>query len=206
MGQEYYKPKVCEICGHTYQREQCPHCIYKEKWEQKPLDKKASIFPPRVRQYLEKDLEFQEPLEPCRSLYIHGDIGSGKTLFACCMVYQEMKNAFISRDRKASAYFLPVTDLLAEIKEGYNKNISDQDIIDKYKKVDWLIIDDIGTENLTDWSYSILYSIINYRYENLKKTVYTSNLSFDQLSNKVQDQRVVRRIEEMVDGVIKFTK
>jgi DNA replication protein DnaC len=41
---------------------------------------------------------------------------------------------------------------------------------------------------------SILYLLINYRYEFLKQTIYTCNLNKNELALKLTDDRIISRI------------
>jgi DNA replication protein DnaC len=63
--------------------------------------------------------------------------------------------------------------------------------------VDLLILDDLGVDKPSDWVLNVLYNIINYRYENLKKTIITSNFSLDEIAEAFNDNRITRRIERM---------
>ena len=54
-----------------------------------------------------------------------------------------------------------------------------------------LIIDDLGMESQTKWVNDTVYDIINYRYNDKKKTIYTSNVS---LKDMDYDDRIVSRI------------
>ena len=56
-------------------------------------------------------------------------------------------------------------------------------MLDIYKRVDLLIIDDLGKEQCSDWSMSTLYSILNDRYEDMKPTIVTTNYNADSLAN-----------------------
>ena len=55
-------------------------------------------------------------------------------------------------------------------------------ILDIYKRVELLIIDDLGKEQCSDWSMSTLYSILNDRYEDMKPVIVTTNYNADQLA------------------------
>ena len=71
------------------------------------------------------------------------------------------------------------------------KNYSEdkQKILDRYKKAEVLILDDIGTEYLTNWIFGeVLYQIINYRLNHKLATFFTSNYTIqdyiDMISRK----------------------
>ena len=60
-------------------------------------------------------------------------------------------------------------------------NESRQEHIDNLRERDLVIIDDIGSVNSSNYDLTILSSIIDYRYSHKKATLFTSNLSVDQL-------------------------
>jgi len=74
--------------------------------------------------------------------------------------------------------------------------------------VDLLVLDDLGKERLTPWAVEELYSLLNYRYENMLPVVITTNLSLAQLRERYDAERtqagqaIVSRITEMCRVVI----
>lgn len=102
-------------------------------------------------------------------LYIEGTNGTGKTHLAAAIALQ-LINGGIPVICKTSS------DLLSDIKKTFdNGGVSESKVLDVYKKVDLLIIDDLGKEQCSDWSMSTLYSIFNDRYEDMKPTIITTN-------------------------------
>ena len=74
------------------------------------------------------------------------------------------------------------TDMLLDIKKTFERgDISESAVLGIYKSADLLIIDDLGKEQCSDWSMSILYSILNERYEDMKPTIITTNYSAEDL-------------------------
>lgn len=100
--------------------------------------------------------------ESCNVVLV-GDTGVGKSHLA----YSALKA--ISDHTKELAVFVNVVNLLSTIREDLSlESFYIQRLID----VDWLVLDDIGTEKTTEWSSGILYSILNGR----SKTIITTNL------------------------------
>ena len=106
-------------------------------------------------------------------LYIEGTNGTGKTHLAAAIALQ-LIGAGIPVICKTSS------DLLLDIKKSFDKE-RESDVLDIYKKVDLLIIDDLGKEQCSDWSMSTLYSILNDRYEDMMPTIVTTNYNTDAL-------------------------
>jgi len=60
----------------------------------------------------------------------------------------------------------------------------------------FLILDDIGAEKVTDWVEEFLYLVVNTRYEKNHPMIFTSNLPLSKLADKIGD-RIVSRVKEM---------
>ena len=78
-----------------------------------------------------------------------------------------------------------------EYKFSSNKNAKNE-----YTKIlnsDLLIIDDLGTETMSNVKFTELFNIINSRLLNNKKMVISTNLSLSELYN-LYDERVMSRI------------
>lgn len=108
-------------------------------------------------------------------LYIEGTNGTGKTHLAAAIALQ-LINEGIPVVCKTSS------DLLGDIKRSFSlEGTKEQEMLDAYKKVDLLIIDDLGKEQCSDWSMSTLYTILNDRYEDMMPTIVTTNYNADEL-------------------------
>lgn len=108
-------------------------------------------------------------------LYIEGTNGTGKTHLAAAIALQLIGNGIPVICKTSS-------DLLMDIKRSFDReDVSEAQVLDVYKKVDLLIVDDLGKEQCSDWSISTLYSIINDRYEDMMPTIITTNYSVDEL-------------------------
>lgn len=114
--------------------------------------------------------------------------GSGKTMLAVAMA-----NELISK-YKRFAKFTTSTTILDEIRATYNKDNDETEskLLDDLAKADFLIIDDFGTERVTDWVGEKFYQIINGRYINKKVTIFTSNYDLETLK---YDDRITSRIK-----------
>lgn len=109
-------------------------------------------------------------------LYIEGTNGTGKTHLAAAIALQ-LINEGIPVICKTSS------DLLLDIKKSFDgEGARESEVLDIYKRVDLLIIDDLGKEQCSDWSMSTLYSILNDRYEDMKPTIVTTNYNADNLA------------------------
>lgn len=130
-----------------------------------------------------------------RGLYIWGkSTGNGKTSWACkIMSYFFRKIAFNTGLENEGLYiFLPT--FLEDLRDNYdNKDPEFDEILRMIKTCRLLIIDDIGAERVTDWVRERMVSIINTRVSNNLTTIYTSNLSPEELRSELGD-RIASRV------------
>ena len=130
-----------------------------------------------------------------RGLYIWGkSTGNGKTSWACkIMSYFFRKIAFNTGLENEGLYiFLPT--FLEDLRDNYdNKDPEFDEILRMIKTCRLLIIDDIGAERVTDWVRERMVSIINTRVSNNLTTLYTSNLSPEELRSELGD-RIASRV------------
>ena len=130
---------------------------------------------------------FREWQEEGMGLYIYSKTkGSGKTLLASC-ICNELMDRYKIRTKFVNA------SQLINLDKSKNSESDDEYKRDPIKYLcncELLVLDDIGqTQN--GYQDSLSYDIVNSRYEKQLITVYTSNLSFGDLST---DERTVQRI------------
>ncbi len=115
--------------------------------------------------------------------------GSGKTLMAGSIANE------LIHEKKVMTKFATSVQIINEIKSSWNKEhgVSESNLLDQLITTDVLVIDDFGTEKATDWIGERFYSIINGRYADKKITIFTSNMSLDDLK---YDERITNRIKE----------
>ena len=128
-------------------------------------------------------------------LYIWGkSTGCGKTSWACkIMGYYFRKIAFATGLENEGLYiFLPT--FLEDLRDNYDSKDPDfEQVLSMVKECKLLIIDDIGSERVTEWVRERMVSIINTRVSNNLATIYTSNLSPEELKADLGD-RIASRV------------
>ena len=146
-----------------------------------------------------------------RGFYIYGDCGVGKT-YQSVGLYKiilgnlqksdnkDLFNSFKDYEDSRTVVFTNFVDFLADLKKQFADDNSEREISKLIKTNHILFIDDFGTEKLTEWTEEIIYRLINHRYEYMKPTFFTSNLSIKELSERVGD-RIASRIVEMCEVV-----
>jgi len=128
-------------------------------------------------------------------LLLVGEYGTGKTHLAVAMIHELAK-------KSVYGVFITTPELLQKIRTSFNnEDYNQNEIMDIVKTTEFLVLDDLGAEKVTDWVREQFYMIINARYENMLPTVITTNLSFNELEKQI-GKRIVSRIIEMTDGVL----
>jgi DNA replication protein DnaC len=73
---------------------------------------------------------------------------------------------------------------------------TEEDVIKEHLQLKILVLDDLGAEKTTDYSLTSLYMVIDGRINNMKRTIVTTNLSLEELEEKM-DARVASRLSGM---------
>ena len=204
--------KVCDVCGRHYKRGTCEYCQREHKWTRElEHDYMVRLFPARIRRdlqhgtfdqsELEEDFNWLKEGDPVKvGLYMTGAPGTGKTVYASKLMLHVAYYREVNKDKRWRSFeFISVPELLVELKTTYEPDSGSTEIqvINKYSGCDFLVLDDISAERTNEWAFQALYLIINRRYEWLRTTIFTSNLSLEALAEKLGDDRIPSRINSM---------
>ncbi|MEH7340858.1 ATP-binding protein [Priestia megaterium] len=129
-----------------------------------------------------------------------GNPGTGKS-HLCVAIARTIK------EKGFSVGFLTTGKLLSMIKATYSKGAakSEEDIFRDIKKIDLLVLDDVGSEAIggnNDWRKGMLFEIVESRSG--KPTIYTSNLTDTDLPMAV-GERVFSRLYNNTKFIDLFT-
>lgn len=145
-----------------------------------------------------------EVLDKGLSIYIYGDKGVGKTHLTACMV-----NELIYSGKQV--LFTNFFEISKFIRNTYSaRSVSEVEYIENLATIDFLFLDDIGTEILVksdvdNWLQGIIFDVINKRYNNKKPTVFTSNHSLKELIQlRGFMPKTVDRIVEMSTAILEI--
>jgi len=141
-----------------------------------------------------------------RGLYLYGEFGVGKTFLLAAIA-----NELTKKGKNVILAYFP--DLVRSIKNAFETPAKLEEIINELKTVDVLMLDDVGSENLTPWLRDeILGPILNYRYmahntlcvsSNLSPQQYISHLSHtSQGDDTVKGTRIALRLLKLADKTI----
>lgn len=124
-----------------------------------------------------------------KNLLFTGTTGAGKTFLSSCIANEILKKGYTVLYQTAPI----LLDSIFDYKYN-NKNSDSKSLYDNFFNVNLLIIDDLGTENLTAAKFAELFTILNSRLITPKtKTIISTNLSLEDLS-KIYDSRILSRI------------
>lgn len=132
-----------------------------------------------------------------RGLYIHGGVGTGKTYTASALAREFVDSGY--------AVVLTTTlSMLEDIQDTYGKEASSLEAVSRFSKCDVLILDDLGKESASAWSISMLFQIIDVRYEAMRPLIVTTQYDYVGLERRLSRQgeaqsakAIVSRLREM---------
>lgn len=144
-------------------------------------------------------------------IYLYGVCGTGKTHLAACIV-----KALVAEIQPVLfTSFIEISKALREGYSGKSKATEDR-YLASVADIDFLIIDDFGTEVLykldrngnreaDTWMQEKVYDVLNLRYNNQKATIFTSNYSINQLiKERGLSEKTADRISAMSSAIMKI--
>lgn len=121
-----------------------------------------------------------------KNLLFVGNTGLGKTFLANAIAKKLLDNS-------KSVIYQTAPIFMDKIMEFKFSQGADKSQYYKIFDVDLLIIDDLGTETMTNNKYTELFNIINTRLLNNKKILISTNLTLNELYERY-DERVISRL------------
>ena len=166
--------------------------------------KKANSLSPNGQNTLGHILKYlQEPND--KGLFLHGEMGTGKTTLLAGLM-----NSLAKKGKEIGFIHFPT--YLIDLKASFSTGDTEY-AMERLMKVDYLLLDGIGEENVTVWSRDeILLTILSYRllnhlppfftsmygYKDLKK-VYTIKKGDEIRANTIISKLKALSIEIMLD-------
>ena len=120
------------------------------------------------------------------SLFLSGNVGSGKTYFSICLL-KELVDAGCRW-----VIFIKSNDLDLELLTAIEER-REIGVLKKYCEVDFLFIDDLGVERLSERMQRQYHTIIDRRTANYLPTVFTSNYEKRSI-NEILGSRIASRL------------
>ncbi len=123
------------------------------------------------------------------SICMWGGTGLGKTHLSLSIARKVIEKGYF-------VIYGSVPDLIFKIQNENFGRDKDGDTLSALKECDLLILDDLGTENKSEYNSSLIYQIINSRINTRKPTIISTNLSVSGLTDRYTE-RVVSRLSTM---------
>ena len=122
------------------------------------------------------------------NLLFYGNSGTGKTFLSWCIAKELLDKGFL-------VVYKTSDDLLRALKDIKFNN--DTDLENLLINCDLLIIDDLGSEQITDFSSTELFTLINKKILKNKKMLISTNLSLPLISKRYSERISSRIIGEI---------
>lgn len=133
--------------------------------------------------------EFQEVLKNNLGLLLWGDVGTGKSFGAACVVNELVQKGYSCH----MTTFAALSNTLQGLK-GDDRN----EFIRSLNMFHLLVIDDLGAERQSDFVQELVFQVVDGRYRANKPIIVTTNLTLEQLKTPtdVMQARIYSRLLE----------
>lgn len=116
------------------------------------------------------------------NLLFSGDTGLGKTFLSACIAKEVAANGY-------SVAYESAVHLLTNMERAKFENDEEaREKVKKYTSCDLLIVDDLGTEIVGQFTLTALYTLINDRILQGKATIISTNLTTDGIARRYNPQ------------------
>ncbi len=126
--------------------------------------------------------ELLKTLDAGKGLFLAGGTGTGKTHAACAVAQRFLRCGKTVR-------FADPEQIEREVKASWRHDLNDDErsVIARYVTADLAVIDDLGAEVMNAVTMKALRAIVSGREANGRVTVFTSNLTREQLAQRIAD-------------------
>lgn len=138
-----------------------------------------------VSKYLDT---FRDRFSLGTSGFFSGECGTGKTMIACIAIESVISAGY-------SGMYTTAWNLIQDIRSSYSSNENTREIIKKYVRIDFLVIDEVGVQGGTNDERVLLYQVIDGRYNEMKPCLLISN-SKNPVEDGFLDARTIDRLKE----------
>jgi len=138
--------------------------------------------------------------EEGKGLTFVGNPGVGKTHLAVAILKE------IYNYKRIRGVFFDTKDLIYTIKFLMDEK-KDFKLINHIINLPLVVLDDLGSERLSDWQRELLSYIITQRYNNMKSTIITTNYKLEEKLNGSLGQDLSSRLgENIVSKIFEMTE
>lgn len=124
-----------------------------------------------VKNYIDN---IEENINSGKGIFFCGSNGVGKSFLSCLILKEAYRHRYSCRRVTFSSYINAYTESWGADKS--EKDVLEQDLLDKYKGVEFLVLEEIGKEIDSKIAKPILEDLLRYREEHGLSTVICCNL------------------------------
>lgn len=133
-----------------------------------------------LRKNIEKEYYWNDPefkkTKPW--LFIAGTTGMGKTYLAVIGI-------ILALCRERTIIFDSLSRILVKLRDQESNIYS---VLRQLRQIDVLVLDDIGSEKASPWVSEKVLDIIDYRSQNRKNTIFTSNFKMEDVADNISPE------------------
>lgn len=159
------------------------------------FDDELTYLTPQQRASLRtaRDVAQAYAQSPSGWLVLEGTYGCGKTHLAAAVANARL-------EREEAVFFVTAPDLLDHLRTTYGPSaeMGYDEMFDRLRNVQLLVLDDLGVENPSAWAQEKLFQLLNYRYNHRMPTIITTNTDLDMLDPRIRsrllDESLIHRV------------
>lgn len=133
-----------------------------------------------VKDYID---HLYENIEENRGIFFCGSNGVGKSMLSCIILKEAYRRRFSCRRVTFSQYISYYTEAWS-VKDKQEKDTLETDFYEKYKGVEFLVLEEIGKEIDSKIAQPILEDLLRYREEHGLVTIICSNIKMKEIEEK----------------------
>ena len=154
----------------------------------KDNDKEMGISPyENMKQNLKDCRNFVESFPEGKNILMMGSAGLGKTHLALAIAESLIKNG-------ADVIYCSCSNIFSTIEKEKSSFDRNSETLGRLKNCSLLVLDDLGSEYLTNFTKAVIYDVINTRLSNGKSTIVTTNLMEEKQLMLRYDEKVSSRL------------
>ena len=186
-GEKCHCLKQAILCV-TYRQSNIDEILQRENFDTLRYDLYTDTECAKMKGIIERCRRFADDFgKRYENILLYGNVGVGKTFLTNCMAKAVIDRGF------SVIYFTSIRlfDTLSRELFNYEER-SSRDILNDIFTCDLLIIDDLGTENVSSFVAQRLFDILNERDMRKRATIISTNLSFEDLGKRYSERNFSR--------------
>ena len=139
--------------------------------------KEVKVF---VKDYID---HLDQNIEENKGIFFCGSNGVGKSMLSCIILKEAYRRRYSCRRITFSQYISYYTEAWS-VKDKQEKDVLEGDFYEKYKGVEFLVLEEIGKEIDSKIAQPILEDLLRYREEHGLVTIICSNIPMKVIEEK----------------------